>query len=93
MEGLSHGGEPGRSLEGAWREGALGGTPRWDPPWDPPGRYGSWYVGVPELVQTFGKEVVRAKLTAYAAAQAAARTDAINVAEEAPAAGEGHADG
>ena len=59
----------------------------------PPGRYGSWYVGVPELVQTFGKAVVREKLTAYAAAQAAARTAAIDSVEEEPAAGEGHADG
>ena len=59
----------------------------------PPGRYGSWYVGVPKLVQTFGKAVVREKLTAYAAAQAAERTAAIDAAEEEPAAAEGHGEG
>ena len=53
---------------------------------DANGLYGCWFVDVPELVQTFGARVVREKLAAYAAAQAAAREEAVAAAEEAIAA-------
>ena len=60
-----------RALEyavlGKWRRAAE----------DANGLFGSWYVGVPELVETFGAAVVRDKLAAYTAAQAAAREEAI----------------
>ena len=55
---------------------------------------GCWYIGVPELVQTFGAAAVRAKLAEFAAAQAAAREDAIAAAEERPEAeGQGGEEG
>ena len=56
---------------------------------DENGEWGCWYIGVPELVQTFGKATVTAKLIEYEAELAAARTRAIEDAEEpAEAAGE-----
>ena len=47
------------------------------------GVYGTWWVDVPQLVETFGAEVVREKLRAYAAAQAEARERALSDAERA----------
>ena len=44
---------------------------------DANGVYGTWYVGVPELVDTFGAAAVNEKLAAFAAAQAAARERAV----------------
>ena len=41
------------------------------------GVHGCWYIGVDELVETFGAEAVNAKLAAYEAAQAAARESAV----------------
>ena len=47
------------------------------------GVYGTWWVGVPQLVATFGKEVVHDKLCAYEAAQKEARERAVRAAERA----------
>ena len=47
---------------------------------------GCWYVGVDELVETFGAQVVNAKLAEYEAAQAAARASAVAAAVAAAAA-------
>ena len=45
---------------------------------DANGVHGTWFIGVPQLVATFGAEAVEAKLSAYATAQAAARREAID---------------
>ena len=50
---------------------------------DANGMHGCWYVGVDE---TFGAQVVNAKLAAYEAAQAAARASAVVAAVAAAAA-------
>ena len=47
---------------------------------DANGLYGAWYISVRELVETFGAETVTAKLSEYAAAQAAARQEAVDTA-------------
>ena len=62
------------AVRGEWRRHAT----------DESGEKGTWYIGVPELVKTFGAAVVKEKLAAYAAAQAIARERAIAnaVAEE-----------
>ena len=44
---------------------------------DENGTYGTWYISVRELVETFGAETVEAKLSEFAAAQAAARQEAL----------------
>ena len=56
---------------------------------DANGVYGTWYVGVPELVDTFGAATVNEKLAAFAAAQVAARERAVADAVAAAAAAEG----
>ena len=56
---------------------------------DANGVFGTWYVGVPELVETFGAAAVNEKLAAFAAAQAAAREQAVADAIAAAAAAEG----
>ena len=56
---------------------------------DANGVYGTWYVGVPELVETFGAATVSEKLAAYAVAQAGAREQAVADAIAAAAAAEG----
>ena len=54
------------------------------------GVWGCWYIGMSELVETFGAAAVTQKLAAFAAAQATARTAAIAAAEQQPeAAAEG----
>ena len=53
---------------------------------DANGVHGCWYVGVDELVEAFGAEVVNAKLAEYEAAQAAARASAVAAAVTAAAA-------
>jgi hypothetical protein len=53
---------------------------------DENGEFGCWHVDVPTLVKAFGGDAVRAKLAAFAEAQAAAREAAIVAAEEAIAA-------
>ena len=55
---------------------------------DTTGVHGCWYIGVPELVETFGKDAVNAKLSEYEAAQAAARAEAVERALAAPPEGE-----
>ena len=55
------------AINGRWRRSET----------DANGVYGTWYVGVPELVDTFGAAAVNAKLAAFAAAQAAARERAV----------------
>ena len=47
------------------------------------GVYGAWWVGVRQLVATFGKEAVREKIEAYKAAQATASERALSDAERA----------
>ena len=42
------------------------------------GVFGTWYIGLNELVQTFGKEEVATKLEEFEAAAAAAREEALN---------------
>jgi hypothetical protein len=59
---------------------------RWRREDDENGEHGCWHVDVPTLVKAFGGEAVRAKLAAFATAQAAAREAAIVAAEEAIAA-------
>ena len=44
---------------------------------DQNGTYGTWYISVRELVETFGADTVEAKLSEFAAAQAAARQEAL----------------
>ena len=55
---------------------------------DKNGVFGTWYVGVPELVETFGEAAVTDKLAAFAAAQAAARSHAVSAAAAAAEAAE-----
>ena len=45
--------------------------------------YGTWWVGVPQLVATFGKEMVREKIAAYQGAQVDACERAVSDAESA----------
>ena len=52
---------------------------------DTKGVDGTWYIGVPELVDTFGAAAVRSKLTEYELAQEEARERAIVDAEAAAA--------
>ena len=59
---------------------------RWRREDDENGEHGCWHVDVRTLVKAFGGDAVRAKLTAFATAQAAAREAAIVAAEEAIAA-------
>jgi hypothetical protein len=59
---------------------------RWRREDDENGEHGCWHVDVQTLVEAFGGDAVRAKLTAFATAQAAAREAAIVAAEEAIAA-------
>ena len=47
------------------------------------GVYGTWWVGVPQLVATFGKEMVRDKIAAYQGAQVDAFERAVSDAESA----------
>ena len=49
---------------------------------DANGEWGSWFITVPELVLTFGKQAVTAKLAEYEGALAAARERAVADAEE-----------
>ena len=44
---------------------------------DENGTHGCWYIGVLQVVETFGADAVNAKLAAYEAAQAAARAEAV----------------
>ena len=66
------------AIHGKWRRSAD----------DENGVFGCWYIGVPELVRSFGREAVTARLVEYEAAVAAARAEAVRDAEE-PAPGEG----
>ena len=47
------------------------------------GVYGTWWVGVPQLVATFGAQAFREKLRAYEVAQVEARERAVRAAERA----------
>ena len=48
---------------------------------DTNGVFGTWYIGLNELVQTFGKEEVETKLAEFEAAAAAAREEALEAIE------------
>ena len=50
-------------------------------PDDSNGLFGTWYIGLSELVQTFGKEVVATKVAEFEAAATAAREEALGAIE------------
>ena len=48
---------------------------------DSNGLFGCWYIGLKELVQTFGKEQVETKVAEFEAAATAAREEALEAIE------------
>ena len=64
------------AVRGEWRQSVS----------DEGGEKGTWFIGVPELVATFGATLVKEKIEAYKAAMAAASDEAIEKAASAAAA-------